>query len=282
MANGGLTVVDGSTLRADDLRLPLPDGAVSGARLLQHAESEAAARLFGLSLPDPLRSAAFRRVAGGDARSFEEEVIDADSARRKVREYLLALADDLADDPLAISVLDGSALRVFLDDEDDFAMLAENLFTDLDVDDRGKLSKREIQDALVLMGVEMGVPTFSGWSFNQSMLNICVYLQLLEHKELLHDEMDSMFGDWNAHGHGEGNMERLQGLLKAKGSKLGLPAAESNEAVALLYDQIFSEIKEEVIAGELTRDAFHVVVSDIMEKLVDQLEANPIFTDTGS
>lgn len=96
MANGGLTVVDGSTLRADDLRLPLPDGAVSGARLLQHAESEVAARLFGLSLPDPLRSAAFRRLAGGDARSFEEEVIDADSVKRKVREYLLALADDLA------------------------------------------------------------------------------------------------------------------------------------------------------------------------------------------
>lgn len=96
MANGGLTVVDGSTLRVDDLRLPLPDGAVSGARLLQHAESEVAARLFGLSLPDPLRSAAFRRVVGGDARSFEEEVIDADSVKRKVREYLLALADDLA------------------------------------------------------------------------------------------------------------------------------------------------------------------------------------------
>lgn len=114
------------------------------------------------------------------------------------------------------------------------------------------------------------------------MLNISVCLQLLEHKELLDDEMESMFGDWNARGRGEGNMERLQGLLKAKGSRLGLPPAESNEAVALLYDQIFSEIKEEVIAGELTRDAFHIVVSDIMEKLVDQLEANPIFTDMGS
>lgn len=80
---------------------------------------------------------------------------------------------NLSDDPLAILVLDGSALRVFLDDEDDFAMLSENLFTDLDVDDRGKLSKKKIQDALVLMGVEMGVPTFSGWSFNVQHNFIC-------------------------------------------------------------------------------------------------------------
>ena len=41
-------------------------------------------------------------------------------------------------------------------------MLAENLFTDLDVEDKGKISKSQIQNALVQMGVEMGVPPFSG------------------------------------------------------------------------------------------------------------------------
>jgi len=66
------------------------------------------------------------------------------------------------DGPLVISILDGHALRVFMDDEDDFAMLAENLFTDLDVDDSGKLSRNDIQNALVHMGVGMGVPPFSG------------------------------------------------------------------------------------------------------------------------
>lgn len=49
-----------------------------------------------------------------------------------------------------------------MDDEDDFAMLAEDIFTDLDVDDRGKLSKNDIQKALVHMGVGMGVPPLSG------------------------------------------------------------------------------------------------------------------------
>lgn len=51
---------------------------------------------------------------------------------------------------------------MFLEDEDDFAMLSENLFTDLDVEDRGKISKDEIQSALARMGIESGVPPVSG------------------------------------------------------------------------------------------------------------------------
>jgi hypothetical protein len=64
--------------------------------------------------------------------------------------------------PLVLSILDGSTLRLLFEDEDDFAMLAENLFTDLDVEDKGKISKSQIRNALVQMGVDMGVPPFSG------------------------------------------------------------------------------------------------------------------------
>jgi hypothetical protein len=64
----------------------------------------------------------------------------------------------LADDPLVIATLNGNILRLFLEDEDDFAMIAENL----DAEDKGKISKGEIRNALVHMGVEMGVPPFSG------------------------------------------------------------------------------------------------------------------------
>ena len=41
-------------------------------------------------------------------------------------------------------------------------MLAENLFTDLDVEDKGKINKSKISNALVQMGVDMGVPPLSG------------------------------------------------------------------------------------------------------------------------
>lgn len=65
-------------------------------------------------------------------------------------------------DPIILSILDGKTLQIFLEDEDDFAMLAENLFTDLDIEDRGKIRKSEMQSALLHMGIEMGIPPFSG------------------------------------------------------------------------------------------------------------------------
>lgn len=67
-----------------------------------------------------------------------------------------------SDDPIVIAILDGKTLKVFLEDEDDFAMLAENLFTDLDIEDRGKIKRKQIRDALFHMGVEMGIPPLSG------------------------------------------------------------------------------------------------------------------------
>ncbi|PKA61417.1 hypothetical protein AXF42_Ash014334 [Apostasia shenzhenica] len=164
MAELGLTVLDGKELRDGNLRLQIGDGAVTGAGIVSMAEEEASARLFGLSLPDSVRSAALRRLEGGeggDGGFLSMEFNDSESQKEKIREYLLAAADVLEDDPIVVSILDGSALREFLDDEDDFAMVAENLFTDLDKDDTGKLSKSELQNALAHMGVEMGVPPFS-------------------------------------------------------------------------------------------------------------------------
>jgi hypothetical protein len=52
---------------------------------------------------------------------------------------------------------------MFLEDEDDFAMIAENLFTDLDTEDKGKIGKSEIRNAVVHMGVDMGVPPLEGF-----------------------------------------------------------------------------------------------------------------------
>lgn len=67
-----------------------------------------------------------------------------------------------SDDPVVVAIFNGKAIRIFLEDEDDFAMLAENVFTELDTEDRGKLSRNEIKNALSQMGVAMGIPPFSG------------------------------------------------------------------------------------------------------------------------
>ncbi|KAF8394350.1 hypothetical protein HHK36_020558 [Tetracentron sinense] len=161
MADGGLTVLDGTHLRAVDPRLPESSVSITGSQVLEIAESEASSSLFGLSLPENLKSDALKRI-NVDAVSFRCTELDRDQASSKLKEYFNAIADELKDDPLVVSVLDGNTLRLFLEDEDDFAMLAENLFTDLDTEDKGKIGKNEIRNALVHMGVEMGVPPFSG------------------------------------------------------------------------------------------------------------------------
>ncbi|XP_010550926.1 PREDICTED: uncharacterized protein LOC104821676 [Tarenaya hassleriana] len=161
MSTGGLTIFDGAELRSVDRTPPELGGCVIGARLLELAESKVSESLSGLSLPPHLKEAAISRVSAGDDVTFLRTELDPEQASEKLGEYVSVIADALRDDPIVASILDGSTLRLFLEDEDDFAMLAENLFTDLDVDDNGKLKKSEIRNALAHMGVEMGVPPFS-------------------------------------------------------------------------------------------------------------------------
>ncbi|KAH9687876.1 calcium-binding EF hand family protein [Citrus sinensis] len=143
MSAGGLTVVDGTQLRSlsHPLALPISDGStVTGAQLLDFAENEASSSLFGLSLPQNLKSTALKHIAGSDNDvTFRIKDFDRDHASRLASDYITAIADELKDDPLVVSVLDGNTLKLFLEDEDDFAMLAENLFTDLDTEDKGKV-----------------------------------------------------------------------------------------------------------------------------------------------
>ena len=67
-----------------------------------------------------------------------------------------------ADEPVVVSVLDGATIKTLLEDEDDFAMLAESLFEELDTDESGKLSSKELRPAILQLGVEQGVPPAAG------------------------------------------------------------------------------------------------------------------------
>lgn len=155
--------MDGTQLRAVNLTLPSPDGSssVTGAQLLDFAESKVSESLFGFSLLDTLKSAALKRIGVSDDLEFRREQLDRENASSVLRNYVDAIANELQDDPIVIAILDGKTLQVFLEDEDDFAMLAENLFTDLDTEDRGKIKRNQIRDALFHMGVEMGIPPLS-------------------------------------------------------------------------------------------------------------------------
>ncbi|OWM82037.1 uncharacterized protein LOC116206576 [Punica granatum] len=160
MSNGGgLTVLDGSELRASDFNLGDNfSSAITGAQVIGIAETNASVCLYGISLPESLRRSALNRIGVSDVASFSTTQLEAKRAMEKIKDYVNAIADHLDDDPIVATILDGSTLRLYLEDEDDFAVLAEDLFTDLDAEDKGKIRKKEILNALDRMGAQMGIP----------------------------------------------------------------------------------------------------------------------------
>ncbi|KAG6599303.1 hypothetical protein SDJN03_09081, partial [Cucurbita argyrosperma subsp. sororia] len=161
MSEATITILDGTQLRAIDLSLLFSDRSVTGAQVLDLADSSVSSSLFGIALPETLRSSALNRIGFHDIVAFRRSELTRERASEILKAYVAAIADGLRDDPVVVSILDGNNLRVFLDDEDDFAMLAESLFTDLDTEDKGKIKKSEIKNALIHMGVETGVPPLS-------------------------------------------------------------------------------------------------------------------------
>ncbi|KAG6750640.1 hypothetical protein POTOM_045148 [Populus tomentosa] len=363
MGDVGITVLDGDTLRSLHVSLREDTVSLTGAQVLDLAESEASRSLLGLSLPQHLKSSALRRMnidGVGDDVDFRRKELSPEEASRKLNEYLSAIADELKDNPLVASNLDGSALRMFLEDEDDFAMIAENLFTDLDTKDKGMISKREIRNAVVNMGVEMGVPPLEEFPLINDILkkhgaeeegelgqsqfaellqpilqeiadalaknhfavihNIKIvngselkkqstqvvvsgviepitklprhidfpimeiamisrkHLQVLANEKKLNDVIAKIKQEKDNGNSGHKSTEIIKDFLEKNGKELGLPPAEANEAVILLYDAVFADIDSGEGASE-AEDEFRTLVTKILEKFAEQLEANPIYCD---
>lgn len=327
MSAGGLTVVDGTQLRSlsHPLALPTSDGnTVTGAQLLDFAENEASSSLFGLSLPQNLKSTALKHIAGSeDDVTFRIKEFDRDHASKLASDYITAIADELKDDPLVVSILDGNTLKLFLEDEDDFAMLAENLFTDLDTEDKGKVCKGEIRNALCHMGVELGVPPFSEFPLlndilkkhgaeGEEELGQAQFAELLQQvlqdiadalaekhiviiqnikiingsklRTLLADEkqlnvvIETMLKEKKNLEGDRTSTTIIRGFLEKNWKDIGLPPSEANEAVVLLYDAVFADADSSKSTVE-TEDEFRECVKDILEKFVEQLDANPVYHD---
>ncbi|PON73834.1 Parvalbumin [Parasponia andersonii] len=171
MSDGALTVLDGTHLAALHVTLPESDTALTGAQVLDLADSAVSSSLFALSPPQTLRSSALQRINIPNDDVFRRTELAPQQASQTIKLYIAAIADVLnADDPIAVAILDGKTISIYLEDEDDFAMIAENLFTELDAEDKGKIKKSEIQNALVHMGVEMGVPPISDFPQLNSIL----------------------------------------------------------------------------------------------------------------
>lgn len=164
---GGIHVLDGSGIReglangnvmAKERFAQSDEGAkghLTTAELRRAAEAEAAALLLGARIQSQILDRAFDTVVVDQG---SEQEVDEQAFASVLENYLLAIADSLDDEPLLVSVLDGTAIKMLIEDEDEFAMLAETLFTELDTDDSGKLSRNELRPAILQLGIEQGVP----------------------------------------------------------------------------------------------------------------------------
>ncbi|KAE8678572.1 GDP-mannose 3,5-epimerase 1-like [Hibiscus syriacus] len=329
MSETGLTVLDGTHLRSLNPSLPELNDAITGSQLLEIADSKASTSLFGLSLPQNLKASALSRVIDetfddhDDDVTFRKAELKKDKASKFLSDYISAIANEMKDDPLVVSILDGNTLKMFLEDEDDYAMLAENLFTDMDIEDKGKICKSEIRNALVHMGVEMGVPPFSEFPLlneilkkygaeGEEELGQAQFAELLQpilqetadalsekHVVVIHnikvvngselrkvladekqfnDVSERVLLETESEKDGLRKTKLIRSFLEKHGKDFGLPPSESNEAVVLLYDAVFSEIENEKSVTRADNE-FRELVKDILEKFAEQLEANPVFRD---
>ncbi|CAI9102637.1 OLC1v1000937C1 [Oldenlandia corymbosa var. corymbosa] len=325
MADGGSTILDGSQLRALDLTLPSPGDALTGAQLLELAESRVSKSFSGLALPENLKSAVLRRVGvSGNLGDFRLKELDPESAATFLRDYVSITADELKADPIVLSILDGKTLQMILDDEDDFAMLAENLFTDLDTEDRGKIGKSEIHNALLHMGIEMGIPPVSEFPLlseilkkheavaeeelgqaqfaqllqpvlqdlanalgessvvvkqNVKIINGSKLRKVLADEKCLDDVAEKLMQKKLDQKDAKTSKEIIRSFLDENCQDLGLPPLSADEMVVLLYDTVFSSVEDSKVGG--SENVFKVLLKEILENFAEQLEATPVFYDSG-
>ncbi|CAM6085202.1 unnamed protein product [Calypogeia fissa] len=128
-------------------------GFVTAADVKTAAISEATVLLLGSQVSAEIFDQAFKGIP-----LSVEDSLDQTAFATSLHDYLQAIASALKDQPIVVSVLDGSTIKALLDDEDEFAMLAENLFEELDTDESGKLSRSELGPAVMQLGLEQGVP----------------------------------------------------------------------------------------------------------------------------
>ena len=101
MSDGVLTIVDETQLRAMDLTVVTAEDdadLMTRAKVLELAESRATSALFGLSLPQTLKSSTLQSINlndEDDVVSFHQIHLSSNQASLKLNHYLTAIVDQL-------------------------------------------------------------------------------------------------------------------------------------------------------------------------------------------
>lgn len=107
-------------------------------------------------------------------------------------------------------------------------------------------------------------------------------LQLLADKKQFNDVIEKL---WQWQGtykeeNGVTTLQKIRNYFEKEWKELGLPPpTETNEAVVLLYDEIFADIAKEKCCSITDKIQLEKLAKEILEIFVEQLEASPVYYD---
>ena len=104
-------------------------------------------------------------------------------------------------------------------------------------------------------------------------------LQLLANEQELNTVVKKALQEKREAKDGLGSTEIIRSFLERNAKELGLPPAQADNAVVLLYDAVFAEITKEKDGAELDKEELAKLVKNILEKFAEQLEVNPVYQD---
>jgi hypothetical protein len=78
---------------------------------------------------------------------------------------------------------------------------------------------------------------------------------------------------------GLGSTEIIRSFLERNTKELGLPLSEDSDAAVLFYDSVFADVAKEKDGVELDKEDLAKLLKDILEKMAEQLELNPVYQE---
>lgn len=104
-------------------------------------------------------------------------------------------------------------------------------------------------------------------------------LQLLANEKELNRIVEKAFQEKSDAKDDLGSTEIIRSFLKRNTKELGLPLFEAGDAAVLLYDTVFADIAKEKDGVELDKEKLTKLMKDVLQKLAEQLELNPVYQD---
>ena len=105
-------------------------------------------------------------------------------------------------------------------------------------------------------------------------------MQLLASEENLNAVIERILQQVNKTGKdAQRRTDMIRVFLEENGKELGLPSSKSDESVALLYDEVFTNVGNTKSAYGSEKDDFRLIVKEILENFAEQLDENPVFQE---